>query len=545
MLREKGRKRRRSNTSAGTERGTPYETGPWTGLRDSLDPKVSRDPQKLLASENMYPLELDKPSAFVGWPGFDQAGTQGGDTNKRTGQAVGQFTQEDGDEFTFRVVGGQGIQTYDWSLETWSTVVTVANLTTSSITLSETARVYWVQFNDKIIFSDGTNTPFYWTGGSGAAAVVSLTNAPVFYGQPTVYYNKLFAIKNTERNKAVWSEEDDPTIGYETSPYRNFWKLIQTKTDALVALVGENDRLVFLRRSSTGAIRGAVTPEFQTDGTREGIDETIGTMSPSGVVYADKRPFFVTDKARPHVVQGDTVVPLWADLQQTLRGIDLSTLSNVIALFEPNTKLVLFGMSELGQTDPSVLIAYNPVLNTPVSVVRGFTFQAIGIVKDASGVQRMMHLDSDGYAYTHGIPTEAVWDHGLNAGTAAIRHTLETCHLGVDSRDEQRFDDIDVLMRADADASEISIRPETPYGTGASMTGSVEGSGDAWDDFDWDDGDWSADTVERRKQFGLLPGEATGRWVRVRVGHEVLTEKFGCESLTAYGKPAGTYGEAP
>ena len=534
--------RRRS----GTPQATRYPAGPWTGLRDSLDPLVSSDPQKLLAAENMYPLELDKASAYIGRPGFQQAGAQGGASGKRTGQLVYQFTKLDGTEITLRIVGGQGIQTFNWSTRAWTTVVSVANLTTASITLSETARCRAITFNNKVIITDGVNKPFSWDGTSGAGGLVSLTNASVWYGQPTVYYAKIFAIQNAARNTVEWSEEQDETIGYAQAAYNNIWELSQTDQEPLYAVVGTNDALYYFRERSIGAITGAVTPEFSSDGTKEGVSETIGTKCPGGIAYADKRIFFVDGRARPHViVPGSGVVPLWRDVQQTLRGFTLAEIADTIATYDPTQNLVLFGMAELSQTIPSAHLVVNPVLNVPVAVWRGYTFEAMGVVKNADGTPILMHLSDDGYAYDHGTEYGDLWNDALAASTNAIRHTAETCHLGPDSRYEKRFDHVDALMRADADASSISVRVETPYGTGGSLTGTVTGSGDIWDDFDWDSGDWSADTVERRKQFGLNPGEATGRWARVRIGHEVAGEKFGIEAVTVEALPQGSYGEAP
>lgn len=522
--------------------------GPLLGLRDSYDPQVSKDPERATVIENLYPIELDKPSAFEGRPGFDQAGSQLGASNKRTGQLLYQFTKQDGTEYTVAIVGGQGIYTYDWTLEAWTQVVSVANLTTNSITLSETARCYAVTFADVMVISDGVNTPFSWTGASGAGGLTSLTASPVLYGQPTVYYNKLFGIKSTERNVIVWSEENDPTIGYETAPYSNSWQLIQTNVGALYALVGTNEALYFFRGYSTGAIRGAVTAEFQSDGTRAGVDETIGTLSPSGVVYRDGRLFFIDARARPHVIVPGRLgaLPCWEDIHETLRSVDTgaTNLAEAIAVYDPTTQLVLFGLTEIGQSDPSGILVFNPVLNIPVAIWRfsGATFHQLAVVKNADGVPVLMHLSTDGYAYDHGLPGGSLWSDELNAGTQPIRHSIEGPHLGVDGRYEKRFHRTDALLRADADTTAINCSYITPYGTSDSQAGAVEGSGARWDLFNWDDEPWAADTVERHLPFGI---NAIGRWIRPRIQHEVAGERFGFEALLIDYTEAGDHPLAP
>jgi hypothetical protein len=521
--------------------------GPLLGLRDSYDPLVSKDPLRATVIENLYPIELDKPSSFEGRPGFDQAGSQLGATNKRTGQLICQFTKQDGTEYTVAIVGGQGIYTYNWSTEAWSQVVTVANLTTASVTLSETARCYAVAFADTLVISDGTNTPFTWTGASGAGGLTSLTNCPVLYGQPVVYYNKLFGIKNTERNVIVWSEENDPATGYEAGGYSNAWQLIQSAVGALYRLEATNEALYFFRAGSVGAIRGAVTPEFQSDGTREGVDETVGTVSPSGVVSRDGRIFFVDRQARPHVIEPGRVgaVPAWEDIHETLRSISTTAanLAEAEAIYDPTTQLVLFGLTELGQSDPSGLLVFNPVLNIPVAIWRWTGgFSRIAAVKNGDGVPTLMHLSTDGYAYDHGLPTSSLWSDELNAGTAAIRHSIEGPHLGVDARYEKRFHRIDVLLRADADTTEINCSYNTPYGASTAQSGSVEGAGARWDLFNWDAEPWATDTIERHLPFGI---SALGRWIRPRIQHEVAGERFGFEALVIDYTEAGDHPLAP
>jgi len=128
--------------------------------------------------------------------------------------------------------------------------------------VSTSARIYSCVLADQIIFSDGVNTPFMWSG----AAFTVLANCPVLYGQPRIHYAKLFGIKAVKRNTIVWSEENDPTIGYEAGIYNNGWELVQTRAEGLHALFATNEALYYFRERTIGAIRGEVTPDFRSDG---------------------------------------------------------------------------------------------------------------------------------------------------------------------------------------------------------------------------------------------------------------------------------------
>lgn len=525
---------------------TPYPAGPFRGLRDSLDPTVSNNPEFATVLENVYPIELNKPSIFVGRPGFLQMGLQGGAANKRAGQRGAQFTKDDGTEYTFRIIGGQGIQTYNWGTDLWTTVVSVANLTTASITLSETAKVFTLTFANKLLVNDGVNKMWTWDGTAGAGGLVSLTNAPVIYGQPTLYYAKVVGIKATERNVIVWSEEQDATIGWEMAAYNNTWALIQSDQGQLFTITGTNEALYYQRSHSSARILGAVTSDFKADGTRAGVDEKIGCESPAGILFKNARGFFVDARARPHVlVPGGQVKEVWQDIHETLMGVDVSAteLAKSIVLYDERLQLVLFCVTEIGQSNPSMVIVFNPILDLPVAVWRGFTFQDIAVVKDADGTPTLMHLSDDGYSYAHGLPEGATFSDALNASTNAIRHVVVGPYMGTSTDTEKTFSRADVLLRADANASSITASYETPYGTSDSQSASVSGSSSRWDDdssdAEWDDDTsvWSTNTVERHVAFGLA---TVARWLKFRVAHEVLGEQFGFAKMTVRAEAAGT-----
>lgn len=496
--------------------------GPYTGMRDSLDPSTSSDPSKAFLLQNVCPVEQDKPTAFVGRPGCQQAGSQLGGAGARTGQLIYQFTKLSGTEYTVAIVGGK-FYTFDWSSRAWTNVVTAANFTTAGITLSSTARCRAITIADKMLVTDGVNTPFLWDGTSGAGGLTKLTNCPVIYGQPTIYYAKNFVIKNVERRTIDWSEENDATTGYEAGGYNNSWTLGQTDQEALYAVRGSNEAIYYWRARSTGAISGAVTTTFKTDGTREGVSETVGTTSPDAIVDYENQFFFLDADGRPHVlIPGGGVKPIWQDLKETLTGLDTTLLSSAVGVFDPTLRLVLFGVAELGQSVPSAILVYNPVLQAPVAVWRGFTFNTFGIVKNASGTPLLMHLSSDGYAYDHGATLSS---DALNAGTQAITHIVESPHLGVDTRVDKRFRRVDTLFRAASNLTGLSFSYTTPRGLSSSQSATVSGSQSAqWDVAQWDVNVWSSTNIEQHVSVGQ---NGLGRWIREKITHATASENFG------------------
>lgn len=511
--------RRAPPRKTGNQKPVFLTSGPWKGQRDSLD-ITSADPSLAFLIQNCYPRDSARGGGLVGRPGFQQAGAQL--TGGGVGQLVYQFTKLAGTEYTIAIAGGR-IFAFDWSARTWSEPVTTANLTTAAITLSPTAKCYAVTMADKMIVTDGVNTPWMWDGTAGAGGLTKLTNCPVLFGAMTVYYAKLFGIKNTERSTMVWSEENDPTIGYEAGGYNNAWQLGQADQEPLYALYGTNQSLYYFRARSTGVISGAVNTEFTTTGVHDGVSPTVGTMSPDCIVYYEWRVYFLDADFRPHViVPGAGAKPIFGDVRETCAGLNRAYVAQAVGVYDPSTQLVLMGCVETGQTIPNIMIAMDPEQHPgqPVGVWRGFTFPAMATVKNATGVGVRMHLSSDGYAYDHGTPAGTLWSDGLAAGTVAITHIVTPSPMGADVSVEKRFDRIDLNTRSASTITGATVTTETNRGSSTAQTVPTLGISN-----------------DRHVALGL---NVHGRWAKPKVTHATAGEQFGIGSLRLSAYPLNT-----
>lgn len=507
------------------------ECGPFLGVRDALDPSVSNDPRYARELVNVMPLDLTKPSTMVGRPGFEAlkaqvtvtSGTQGD-----FGRLVHHFVREDGEERTMYAFG-RFLYAYNWNTPADTFSFAFYDLAT---------RLYAVTFGDRVVVHDGANTPMSLD--PIAVLNTSLANAPIFFGRPRIYYAKLFAIKADERSVIVWSEENDPTLGYETVPYSNSWQLGQTDQEPLYALAATNEALYYFRARSIGSIRGAVTPEFTTDGTHEGISQTRGTVSPDGVCEVGERVFFIDADAQPCVIQGGEVIPIYG-FTETIRTLDKSKLDRAITRYDPSTGLVRFCLVEIGQDNPSVTLLVNPILNIAVGVHRGYVVAALGAARDAAGQSRFVHLSTDGYIYAHGTPDGDIWDDEFGAGTVAIAHAVESSHLATDTEVEKRFQRADLLMRVEDGTNDVGVRMITPYGSSTALEVDFASGGPNWDEFNWDEAAWGEDYAERHGAVGF---NQVGRWARVRLEHQETGEKFGFTKLSVNHTPSGNAWQA-
>ena len=494
------------------------------GMIDSLDTAVG-SPHKAFLLQNVYPQDPEINGGLVGTPGFQLTeDNQLGSAGKRTTQRTYQYTQLDGTEFTVGFVGGK-MYTYSWGGQAW----TEKTLSGAGVVLSETAKVFCVTFNNKLIVNpnDGTNEMFSWDGSS----FVSLTESAPIFGQPVVYYAKLFGIKWAERTTIQWSEENSETTGYESSGFNNSWTLGQTDQETLHALHATNEALYYFRARSIGEISGAVTANFSTDGVRDGVSETVGTLSPAAVVSHEKNIYFLSADGRPHMIRpGLGVTPLWVHAQQTIANIPRAQLSKAVALDDVTTRHILFGLAESGASNPTFHLAYRygafdqNAVAVFAGIWRGFTFQSYDMVKNASLEPTIIHGSTDGYLYDHGRPLGTLWDHELKAGTVAIEHVVVGTTLGHDIRVNKIYDRLDLSFRAQSNMTGLTFSLATPNATTASTAFTVVSGNAVWDDAIWDTDTWAVEGLEAHSTLGL---NSDGRWARPKIVHQAAGERFG------------------
>lgn len=531
MSRVTFRRRRRA-----PDRAIHSPLGPFLAMRDSLDVTASRRERARLL-RNMYPLEPHHTGRVVGRPGVTGLGAQlasGADV-----QWIGQFTKIDGTEYSVAIVGGR-IFTLNWGTSAWTEVVTAANLATASVTLSTTAKIRCVVFADELIVSDGVNTPFAWDGTTGAGGLTSLTNAPVFYGQPVVHYGKLFGINNANRAEIQWSEEAQPNTGYDAGGYNNAWELRQTDTNALVRLVPTNESLYVFRERSITEIFGEVTTNFSSTGTRESVSSTIGTKAPDSVIYANRYIVFADADGNPYyLAPGGTPTPMFEDFHETLDTFDPTCFCDVEASTEPSLDLIVMGYKGVNDTDLGQQLGFHfegghPPF--PVSVLTGYEAKRFGILKNADGEPTAVHGTTDGYLLEHKTPDDNVWNDVLPAGTVPISHAVHTNFAGLAEQVESHFDRADFLVFARSDAT-ITVRGQTDQALGDSLVLSYEGEAADWDVAVWDTDVWAGYGIEH-VSVGL---NEFGRYCGLNIEHEALGERFGFISGQIRHRPLNTY----
>lgn len=501
--------------------------GPFAGMRDAPE-LTAATPELALYLGNMCLTPGPEGSGVTGRPGF---GTMGGDAlgsaGVRTCQVIRTWTRATGARETTAIVGGK-LYSYNWGTGTWTESVTGTHFSSKAITLSTSSRVALVPFADGVVISDGVNTPFWWDGSAGAGGLVKLTNCPVLYGPPTVYYSRLVGIKATDRATMVWSEPGQPNVGYEAGGYNNAWDNPGSYADPLVVLVGTNEALYVFRERVAVAVTGAVTTDWATAGTRANLSEDVGTLSPWAAAAVSQGVLVVDADAQPWLFRYGQPEPmgLWANCRQTVRGTPRASLGNVQTVADDCTNSLLIGYPEVGQTDPSIWLCFNQDDLRFVGVWSwGGASQRAGEVIDDQGIARWAHAGvSDGRLYVHGDLENGPWNDTLAAGTAYVAHACVSAALGYDLDRELLLDQLEAAITG-VNVTAVSVSYETPRGQGSTLNATYGGgAGMVWDVDDWDDGDWASITRDATLRVGV---RGRGRWVRVILRHAEDNEQFG------------------
>ena len=317
--------------------------GPFTGTFDSPDPGAAR-PTRLFDAQNVIIPDLRNGSAVVQRHGFLGLETPLGDAMHRTGQFGFVHHASDGSITRYVFCGG--------FMYRWDGNTTFTNITPAGIALHRSNPLFGVTYNDELILSDENNNPWIYTPSSGAAETIHYNTADQSWstkGGPTIYGGAVFfavklvgetgitdesdivitdesdtpivsELEGGVQNTIVWGEPLDARTGYQQDNFDNAETLVQTSSEVIAGLVGEENALVYLRNKGIGALSGAVNEDLHNSTTRDSISESSGTDSPAAIVVKDRRIWYVDLDGRVMrmVVGGGEPQQLWYPVRREL-----------------------------------------------------------------------------------------------------------------------------------------------------------------------------------------------------------------------------------
>lgn len=487
------------------------------GIQGMTDTKAPQpDPKLAKLIQNAYP----QGDSIIGRPGLYLLGTA---PTVGLGQCVYQFRKLNGTTYTIVFIAGK-MYYIDWTVP--SLVAVALPGFVAGAQLQTTAKIYCTTLADRLVISDGVRKPFTWDG----AAFVDLTNCPVLFGQPEVYYAKLFGIVAANPVQIVWSEENDPDNGYDTqidpssgAPYDNQWVLGQTSQDRLYVLKPTADALYFSRGRSWSMITGPAEDDFRSTGNREAVSNTVGCVIPNCCIFRNDEIWFQDIDGFHWVIpMGGQPIPIFEGFREAIAVADKDPPASiggrsVLACMVdwPAVPIVFCTIPSpdiLGSSTWTYpLFGWNP--ETKLTICRWETpitaiLTHLGVANNLGELERVLvGLDESGRVFVFGTPNGTRFKDTTSAGDIAITHKVTGAQLGWAAGAEKDWTDVTALLLGSSlDTTTVSY--ETTRKTSADIALDVKLAGTE---------------AEIRRRVGV---KAQGRWIRPTITHAKLGEKF-------------------
>ena len=513
------------------------------GVRDSVD-AASVPPDMASEMVNMYPVP--QGGAWSGRPGYSPAALNVG----IGGNAQGIFRWVGANGPELMVVSGGGM----WSYTNGDLTAGSAHANPGDLPLSATARMWFVQFGQGVVISDGINRPLYFDPTKATFAErFRQIPCPPMYGRPVVYYGKLFGIRADNRREIVWSEEGLIFEGYVNAGFNNAWDLRQTSTENLTALFATNEGLYYFRERSIGLIMGAISEEFRAAGTTEGISQTIGTKSPGTVVGVGRDIWFMDADYRPQILVPGGGIKAPGPWENAANSIQKSNgnLFHAVATEWAELGLVLFSYQKAAKDNNT---------NDTHLVFQAETGQFAGTwdlymdimdhewLEDPRGVPRLAFLSAGTFVHRFGVPGGDVWRDTSRYRASAtvigetvftINHVVQGPFHGWDSNLEKTFTRVDLLLSSAERNTGMGLTAILPYAeSGATPQFAEPGKEELiWDDSPWDQAPRSPIIASERKM--TIGARWVGRWAKLRLTHRGPNERFTFSGWTLHGAANG------
>ena len=317
--------------------------------------------------------------------------------------------------------------------------------------------------------------------------------------QCVIYTGALFFIMKTALgvsvlSQIVWSEPNQPTVGYNQTNYANFWTLTQTGTSPIYALAAKNDGLFYARGTSWGVLTGAPGVNFANTATHDTVSYDVGCVASNTVQLYGNTIYFADAQGRAYRFTGASAPePIWLNMRAVV-DYNAKTIANTVdiirssawAVIEPSLKLYILG---------SYITNYNGVWATSQFYVfdlqtgayqgawqfnSGAVTSIAGLCRDVNASPQVLILG----ATTLGITLDNRYVQALSTlqnanwldNTTSTNPSITTNRLGYSSSQSLEATEIRALFDGYTDA--VQAITVTPYATTSVGTVSPPSSND-------------------------------------------------------------------
>lgn len=536
-------------------------SGPYTGVYNSADP-YDDAPDKLVNASNIYFVDPRLPAGAYGRTGVVEGPINESGVGPRS--CLYNFVVSDGTSIRFWAFGGKLYRITASALGfTTATDVTPVGVTIDntdgSTSGGPTTRYYMTQLAGVLVFSDGINRPWVGTNltstpitgtyidADGAGGTYAVQGAPTLYQGALVMVLKSIGTATLNAQAGVgfiWSEPNQPTVGYEQTNYADFFNYIQTGSDPIYAISGRNEGLYIFRETSIGIATGALN-QLQSSPTSATIAEGVGTMAPAAIATWGTTQYFVDRLGRPYRLPlGGHPDPIWEQLRgeytdhPSYQNYPAVIAKTAQAVAIPAYKAILFPIyspapTGAGSDNGPIMPAIGYLFDADSGIYLGtwslgtgtITFDAVAILRDGNNNPILCSIGTatSGASLTHWlyrqtVPSANQWD-DLDHNGASLS-MLPSCTTGRLGYSDDVVWNADRAVSVTMSAAPVKLVVTTPYET-STVEGTVTPP--------------TSDDSTYRTQFGLDVRSARG--MQFTASPTTATAQWGFQSLAVNGVP--------
>ncbi len=543
-----------------------FGAGPWRGVNDTRDPYDDAAlPDMLQDAANLYVPGSSVPNPYVpatsgptgvyARPGFVLAAPN--ITVPASAQTCGLYNHTiplagGADQIRFLSANGKLYRLSGTGFSTATDVTPVGITIAGDATTSGQPQHYMTSLAGQLIFTDGANRP--WRGTNLAATPITGTyididglagdwaaiGAPVLYQGSVVFIAKRVPAASaiTAGIGIVWSEPNQPDVGYTQPGYADFWNLIEQSSFPLYALCPTNNTLYYFRESSIGAIQGTPGVALSSTASRDLVSYNVGCVAPSTIISFGTGIFFCDKNGRPWRFQpGAAPEPLWhrlrgqIDANPSWVAQGYTTFQYGVGCLIPQLNIVLLGgwAQVVGPpTQVTTLYAFDAITGMYYGRWSGAStlanFNALAPLIDTNGNATLGALSITGSSlrlWTLALLSDNIWTD--NAVVPTI--TAKTQRLGYQANVVWNASDVGTVITQST--APLTITVQTPNAASTTEATALAPNSSS-------DGTYRAvfgmDVQSARGiQLTVQPTTAPSQWVLQRVEFSAVPAKAGVE----------------
>ncbi len=344
-----------------------------------------------------------------GYTALNTGGALGDVPNGRYVTGGGYHDTVTGQDFFVVIAGTNVYRTTNTFGTTYTTVTGTVTITAASTNLAQHTGL-----NDKIIFCNETDRPFY-VGVAGNALAIETT---VVSSATTCATNNSYLIFGNTIEASVayptrirWSD----IANQNNFPANNYIDIEPNDGDKIVAIISYEDRTFIFKKRSVYEL--LLTGDSGANAfIYRSVARNIGAWAKNSVQVIPNVGIVFLAQNTIYTLNGSNLEPIGDAIQTTLSSLNRTKWKDAVGVVYPKRYQYWLAMSE-DSNPPQLVLVYDYILKAWTEYRFGTSVTMMAQAEDSTGANIVLMGDTTGYVYKQDIGTA---DYPLNTKTVIV-----------------------------------------------------------------------------------------------------------------------------